>query len=432
MTEPTPYDPGPYDHAPYDPGRPAGPRRARGTGLVRDDTPLPMGVSLIIIAAALVVVAVGLRYTAGIIAPTFFALTLVLTVGPMRQRLVRRHLPGWLASLLMLLLLYAIIFGILAGFAVSIVQLVAVLPRYAGTVNEMSTQVLAWLAERGLDTSNATLLLGQIDLGRIITVLQGLLAGVSSAGTIIFVLAMAVAFLLVDSTEMEGRLASLRQYQPYLAAALGDFGYRVRRYWVVNTLFGLIVAALDTVVLFALGVPLPLVWGLFAWVTNYIPNIGFVIGLVPPALLALLDGGPVEALIVVIAYSVLNFVIQAVIQPKFTGDAVGLNTTVTFVSLVFWTVVIGALGSILAVPLTLFAKSLLIDSSPRLTWVNVFLRSKDAEEPPIRPHWPPVHVPSLPRWLPWSAQTGPRRPERGRLGPEDADPRERGQGGVEK
>ncbi|QGF23291.1 AI-2E family transporter [Raineyella fluvialis] len=386
-----------------------------------------MGISLILIAAALVVVAVGLRYTAGIVGPTFFALTLVLTVGPLRQRLVRWHLPGWLASLLMLLLLYAIIFGILAGFAVSIVQLVQVLPRYAGTVNEMSVQVLGWLAERGIDTSNADLLLSQVDLGRLIGILQSLLAGVSSAGTIIFVLAMAVAFLLVDSTAMEGRLASLRQYQPYLAAALGDFGYRVRRYWMVNTLFGLIVAAFDTIVLTVLGVPLPLVWGLFAFVTNYIPNIGFVLGLVPPALLALLDGGPVEALIVVIAYSVLNFVLQAIVQPKLTGDAVGLNTTVTFVSLIFWTAVIGALGSILAVPLTLFAKSLIVDSSPRLHWVNVFLRSKDAEEPPVRPHWQMRHVPSLPRWVPWAGPDGDRPAGDGR-----ADPVGDGQDGVEK
>lgn len=418
--------------------------RGRRSALIRDDAPLPIGISLILVSAALVVVAIGLRYIAGIVGPTFLALTLVLTVGPMRQRLVRWHLPGWLASLLMLILLYAVIFGILTGVAVSIAQLVQVLPRYAGTVNEMSGEVLRWLSERGIDTSNADLLLGQLDLGRIIQLLQGLLAGVSSAGTIIFVLAMAVAFLLVDSTAMEGRLASLRQYQPYLAAALGDFGYRVRRYWVVNTLFGLIVAVLDTIVLFALGVPLPFVWGLFAWVTNYIPNIGFVVGLVPPALLALLDGGPVEALIVVIAYSVLNFVIQAIIQPKFTGDAVGLNTTVTFVSLVFWTSVIGALGSILAVPLTLFAKSLLIDSSPRLQWVNVFLRSKDAEEPPVRPQWQLHHVPSLPRWLPWtdrpaadgSAGTAERETETpespAKPGPADQHPVGDGQTDVER
>ena len=76
---------------------------------------------------------------------------------------------------------------------------------------------------------------------------------------------------------------------------------------------------------------------------------------------------------VVIAYSLINATIQGVFQPKFTGDAVGLSTTVTFLSLVFWTVVVGPLGAILAVPLTLFAKALLIDSSPQTRWMESFL-----------------------------------------------------------
>lgn len=364
---------------------------------------LPLGVMLIFVMAALVVVAGGLRYIGSIFGPTFFALTLVVTFTPLRQRLARWHVPAWLSSVLVLVLIYAIIFGILSGFGVSIAQLIQILPRYAARFNALYTDSLLWLDARGVDTSNADLLLSQLDFNRILAVLQSVLDGVSSVGTVIFVLVMALAFLLVDSTAMEGRMGSLRSYQPQLAACLADFGYRVRRYWVVNTLFGLIVAVLDTIVLMALDVPLPLVWGLFAWVTNYIPNLGFLLGLIPPALVALLDGGPVDSLVVVIAYSVLNFVIQSFIQPKFTGDAVGLNTTVTFVSLLFWTVVIGPIGSILAVPLTLFAKSLLIDSSPPLQWVNIFLRSKDVEEPPIRPTWPLHHVPVLPRWTPWSA-----------------------------
>lgn len=363
---------------------------------------VPFGVTLMFVMAALVVVTLGLRSIGSIFGPTFFALTLVVTFSPMRKRLARWHVPAWLASVVILVLLYAIIFGILWGFGISIARLIQILPRYADRFNTLYADSLLWLDELGVDTSNADLLLSQLDFNRILGVLQSVLDGVSSVGTILFVLAMAVAFLLVDSTAMEGRMNSLRTYQPQFAACLADFGYRVRRYWVVNTLFGLIVAVLDTVVLIGLGVPLPLVWGLFAWVTNYIPNLGFLIGLIPPALVALLDGGPVDALVVVIAYSVLNFVIQSIIQPKFTGDAVGLNTTVTFASLLFWTVVIGPLGSILAVPLTLFAKSVLIDTSPRLQWVNIFLRSKDAEEPPIRPTWPLHHVPSLPRWVPWS------------------------------
>jgi len=128
-------------------------------------------------------------------------------------------------------------------------------------------------------------------------------------------------------------------------------------------------------VMFLLGIPLPILWGLLAFITNYIPNIGFVIGLIPPALLGLLQGGPKLMIAVILVYSVINVILQSVIQPKFVGDAVGLSVTLTFLSLVFWTWVIGPLGAILAIPLSLMAKALLVDIDPSTRWADVLLTS---------------------------------------------------------
>ena len=97
-------------------------------------------------------------------------------------------------------------------------------------------------------------------------------------------------------------------------------------------------------------------------------DLGLVLGLLPPALLALLQGWVRQAVLVIVAYSVINFVIQSLFQPKFVGDAVGLSVTLTFLSLVFWTFVIGRLGALLAVPLSLFAKALLVDADPNSRW----------------------------------------------------------------
>ena len=110
--------------------------------------------------------------------------------------------------------------------------------------------------------------------------------------------------------------------------------------------------------------------GLLSFITNYIPNIGFVLGLLPPVLLALLQGGVRQAVLVIVAYSVINVMIQSLLQPKFVGDAVGLSVTLTFLSLVFWTFVIGPLGALLAVPLSLFVKALLVDADPDSRWLD--------------------------------------------------------------
>ena len=107
--------------------------------------------------------------------------------------------------------------------------------------------------------------------------------------------------------------------------------------------------------------------------TNYVPNIGFIIGLVPPALLGLLVGGPSLAITVIVVYCVLNFIIQSVLQPKFVGDAVGLTTTMSFLSLIIWAYLLGPLGAILAIPASLLVKALLVDVDPDARWLQLFL-----------------------------------------------------------
>ncbi len=130
-----------------------------------------------------------------------------------------------------------------------------------------------------------------------------------------------------------------------------------------------------------LGVPGALLWGLLAFITNYIPNIGFLIGLVPPAVIALLEGGPGLRLGVVAACCVINVVIQSVIQPKLVGDAVGLSASVTFLSLVVWAWILGPLGAVLAIPLTLLAKALLIHVDPHTRWIVGGLVGDRSERP---------------------------------------------------
>ncbi|MDP9143506.1 MAG: AI-2E family transporter, partial [Actinomycetota bacterium] len=163
---------------------------------------------------------------------------------------------------------------------------------------------------------------------------------------------------------------------------LGAAAQGTRVYFTVATVFGGIVAILDWAVLVILGIPAAPLWGLLAFVTNYIPNVGFIIGVIPPALLALLTGGVDLMITVIVAYVVLNFVIQSVIQPKFVGDAVGLTTTVSFLSLIVWAYILGPLGAILAVPMTLLFKSMFVDIDPDARWLQLFLGDAPKPTPP--------------------------------------------------
>ena len=114
---------------------------------------------------------------------------------------------------------------------------------------------------------------------------------------------------------------------------------------------------------------------MLAFITNYIPNVGFFIGLLPPVLIALVDEGPGTAVGVVVVYGLINLVVQTIIQPRVTGDAVGLSPSVALLSLLFWSVILGPLGALLATPATLFVTSLLVDHNPESRWLTGFIDS---------------------------------------------------------
>jgi AI-2 transport protein TqsA len=334
---------------------------------------LPTGAAFLAVAAILALSFAFLREVSGIVAPVFLALTLVLAAHPIRDRLLNAGAPGWLATVAVLVLVYAVLLVVLVAVGAALTQLVVVLPEYEEQFRDLYESSVEALDRFGIHVGTLDQVVDGIEPGSVVPFLQGLLAGIGSVGTMVLFIALGIMFLTLDLADAGPRLAAVRRVRPQLAAALSDFAGRIGRYWLVSTIFGFIQGAANVVLLMVVGVPLPFVWGLLAFVTAYIPNIGFVLGLVPPAILALLEGGPGALVAVVIGYVVISFVLQTVIMPKFMGDAVGLNITTTFLSLVFWSIVVGPLGALLAVPLTLFAKALLIDSHPRSRWLGIFL-----------------------------------------------------------
>ncbi|MGF0227171.1 AI-2E family transporter [Dietzia natronolimnaea] len=336
------------------------------------------GVTVVSLAAAFVVLW-GISQHANMVMPAFLALNLVIAAQPLQRLLERTGLPRWGGMIIVLLVLYLLL-AALVGMLVWALWIAAEeIPRYQDKFVELYEQTIEFLGRFGVSEDQVSSSLAGVDPGTVIGTVQNVAGQLSSAGGQLTVLVIALTFLVFDVPGITRRRAVIARQRPRLADALSSFTDGVKSYWIVSTIFGLIVAVIDVIALMIIGVPLALVWGVLAFVTNYIPNIGFVLGLVPPALFALLTGGPVDAIWVVVIYSVVNLVIQSFIQPKFTGDAVGLTPTVTFLSLVFWASVAGALGAILAVPLTLAVKAFLVDADPRMTWFSTFMTTPDAD-----------------------------------------------------
>ena len=344
---------------------------------------LPRVVVLLVGLAAGFVAISGLRGLSEIVGPVFLALVLVVAVQPMRTAMERHRFPHLLSSVIALVVIYLGLLGFTLAMAWSVTRFATLLPSYEAEANRLVDSVLSWLASQGVGEAQLQNLAGGLDVGRLVSLAGSVASSLLAVLSSLFLVVTLVLFMVADSGRFSAKLRRLPAVHEPWVLALTGFGVATRRYLVVSTVFGLIVAALDTAALAWLGVPVALLWGLLAFITNYIPNIGFVIGVIPPAVIGLLEGGPKLMASVAVVYSVLNVVIQSVIQPKIVGDAVGLSSTITMVSLVFWAYALGAMGALLAVPLTLFAKALLVDADPEGRWLTPLMSGAA----PGKPAW---------------------------------------------
>ena len=361
----------------------------------------PFALTILVGVAAFAIALAGARSIAGIIGPAFLALVITITLHPIRIRLERHHrIPGWVASILMVIAAYLLLLLLTLALVVSVAQLAALIPQYSAQITDSVANAGNALRGLGVQQDQINAVVNAIDPGQLVDLAMSVLSSTLGVLSNLFFLLTVLLFMAFDTDSTRRGLAMLRDRFPNPVGALDNFALGTRNYMGVSASFGLIVAVLDGLALWIMGVPGAFVWAVLAFVTNFIPNIGFVIGVIPPALIALLDGGPGLMIAVIVVYSVINFLIQSVIQPRVVGDAVGLTPTLTFMSLVFWTWVIGPLGALLAVPLSLLTKALLVEADPRTRWALPLISGKtdpaDKPEPPPNqpdePGPPPKHL----------------------------------------
>lgn len=346
---------------------------------------IPRGVLILAGLAVFTITIAGIKACANIIGPFFLAISLVITVYPVRHWFDRRGLPRWVGSAITVLCVYLILVLLMFGLVISIGRMATLLPRYAPQINALIAQAGALLNHFGVQTSQVHALTHSLDVGKLLSFAKGILSGTFGVVTNLVLIAILVLFIGFDSSPFPGHLWSARRGHSAIVPALFSFAHATRRYFAVTAIFGFVVAVIDTVALLLMGIPDAIVWGVLAFVTNFVPNVGFVIGVIPPAIIGLLQGGVGTMIIVIVVYAVINIVIQTVIQPKVIGNAVGISSTVTFLSLLFWAFVLGPLGAILAIPLTLLAKAVLVDAGPGAKWLEPLLSGKPAEAEPPAP-----------------------------------------------
>ena len=359
---------------------------------------LPRALTILLGLAAAVIAIMGARELAWLIGPVFLALVIVLLVHPLHTWLRHKRVPEGLALVVLLLATFGVLVVLGSILVLAVGRLVTVLPQYAAEADGLVSSLREFLVAQGISRDTASSLLSNVSLGAAIQAITPLLTGVAGLVVNAIFLLSLMLFLGIDATGALGRMAAVERLRPRLGEAFRIFSANTRRFLGVTTVFAVITGVADTLLLLWLDIPLAILWGLLAAICNYIPYVGFVIGLVPPALLALLIGDWPLMLTVIVAFIVLNSLFTSLIQPYFVGDAVGVSMPVTLVALVFWGWVLGPLGAILAIPLTLLVKAVLVDTDPTAGWANALfgstraMRHESEAELSEHPHAPPVEA----------------------------------------
>jgi AI-2 transport protein TqsA len=305
------------------------------------------GVIYLVGAASVFLILFGIRGIASVINPILLAAVITITVLPVPSLLTKRGVPGWLSLVLTILLVVVILGLVIATVFFSVTKLSTELPIYIASGSQRASEDLS--APAGSQTSiqiqQATTSLGPVA--------EGVLARVVNL-LVQFGMALLIFFFMI-SAALALPAPSRLGLDPN-APAIGrvsELTEDVRRYIAILTLINGLVGLGDTILLLILGVDYALLWGVLAWFMGYIPAIGFWIALIPPVLLAYAQYGLPTALVVFVAYVLINGGVQNFVQPKLMGQRLKISPVVVFVGLFIWGYILGGIGAILAVPMTL-------------------------------------------------------------------------------
>ena len=332
---------------------------------------------VLLILASLVIVLAGVKVASAIVVPFLLSLFIALACSPIISWANRYKIPRAIAVVLVILLI--VVFGfVLAGLVgQSMTEFSQNMPKYRTQLaNEFS-----WLIGR-LDTFNIKLdkqqILSYLDPGMAMNMASNLLSSLGGVLTNFFLILLIVVFMLFEAESIPKKIHIALDDPDMKMQQVDKFMQSVKNYLAIKTLVSLGTGLIIGLWLYFLGLDHVLLWAMLAFLLNYIPNIGSIIAAIPAVLLALVQLGAPTAGLVGLGYIVTNTVMGNGVEPRFMGRGLGLSTLVVFLSLLFWGWLLGTVGMLLSVPLTMIVK-IALESSENTRWIALLLASETDE-----------------------------------------------------
>jgi len=335
-----------------------------------EQAPRRGGADVLLTAAAFVIIVAGMKVAAPILIQFALAGFIVIVTRPAVAWLHRRRVPLSIAITLVVLMLFGVLAVFLSVATQSLGEIRVAFPRYVDRLEAIELNLIAWLGARGIEFPSA-LRLDQMNAERTFDVASGVILGAAGIMTTAVLVLIIAIFGMVEAKGIHGKLRRAFGDSPALPG-LGTVVAEVQHYLGIKTVVSLATGLSAGVLTWAIGLDFPVFWGIVAFLLNYVPNVGSIIAAIPAVLLALIQIGLQAAILTTIGYLVINTVFGTIIEPTWQGRRLGLSTLVVMLSVVFWGWMWGAIGVLLAVPLTMTAR-VMLEKSDHYRWVAVLL-----------------------------------------------------------
>ncbi len=336
--------------------------------------------SILINTAAFIIIIAGISSAKGIIIPLLLASFLAIICTPLLFWMRSKGVPSSLAILILIFLLIGLEITLAAFIGTSMAEFTHRLPQYQNQLKEMTSGIITFIQSKGINISGS-LLYENINLGKVMAMAGKTLTQATGVLTNTFMVMLTLVFILFEEAGLPNKVKAMMGNREI--STLGKFkeiSKGVNKYLAVKIATSLVTGVIITIFLLIMKVDFAFMWGTVAFILNFIPTIGSIIAAIPAVLLTLVQYGPSSAIIVITGYLTVNTLIGNLIEPKIMGGKVGLSTLVIFLSMTFWGWVLGPIGMLLSVPLTMTLK-IALSSNESTQWISILLGTdKDADE----------------------------------------------------
>ncbi len=328
----------------------------------------------ILLTAGLIIVIAGMKAAEPILVPLLFAGFLAIISSSAAFWVQNKGIPAPVAVFLVVLGVLSIGMIVVLIIGTSVDDFSDAIPRYQQLLTAEIAPLLKWVEGWGFQLNEEDLL-KSIDPGASMRLVAKMLSGLGGVLTNSFLILLTVIFILLEASSFQRKVRAAFGDPQNPLSQFSKITDAVNNYLAIKTLVSLGTGIVVTIWVSVLGIDFPVIWGLFAFLLNFIPNLGSIISAVPPVLLGYIQFGIGRALIVGAGFAVVNVVFGNWVEPKLMGRKLGLSTLVVFLSLVFWGWLWGPAGMLLSVPMTMVVK-IALESHPSTQWISILLDSE--------------------------------------------------------